>query len=99
MIDDRSQGTEAEQKAWCTEGPQRYDNGKPEAFVTYALGGCWQPDTVTSENPDGVQTIATNGWTTPCPCYYGDKGKTEFGYYQLGDREKECKANHVYTQR
>merc|ERR1711871_1667553 len=90
MVDDRAKGSDEDQRAWCTEGPDR--TSKYDAFVTYGLGACWGPDT-------NVETVADSGWTSPCPCYYGDSGNLDFGYHQLGDRAHNCKANHKYAQR
>jgi hypothetical protein len=90
MVDDRAEGSEEDQRAWCTEGPDR--TSKYDAFVTYGLGACWAADS-------GIETVADSGWNSPCPCYYGDNTNIDFGYHQLGDRAFDCKANTKYAQR
>jgi hypothetical protein len=90
MVDDRAKGSDEDQRAWCTEGPDR--THKYDAFVTYGLGACWGPDSK-------VETVADSGWNSPCPCYYGDNSNIDFGYHQLGDRAHQCKSNHKYAQR
>lgn len=90
MVDDRASGSDADQKAWCTTGPDR--THKNDDFVTYGLGACWATDTK-------VETVADSGWSVPCPCYYGDAGNIDFGYHELGDREYTCNANKKYAQR
>jgi len=75
---------------WCLSGPERGSAG--DAFVTYGLGACWAP-------LGNIKTVATDGWNSPCQCFYGDRGLTNFGNHRLGDVEKKCPSNHKFAQR
>jgi hypothetical protein len=82
-VDERSSGSDTEQREWCIQGPER--TRAEDAFVTYGLGACWFEDT--RQYHQGFTTANTwqaqgNSDSANCACYYG--GKNSFGQMLMG---------------